>query len=70
MRRSDDRVFCVQYAMKASTKREAAPRDWPVAAVAAAGLAISAHLAVAKLAGGQALLCEAGGGCDIVQLSR
>jgi uncharacterized membrane protein len=41
-----------------------------VAALAAAGFLISAYLAVLKLAGGSALFCEAGTGCDAVQASR
>ena len=45
-------------------------RDWPVAAVAAAGLAVSAYLAATKLAGAAALFCETGSGCDVVQASR
>jgi uncharacterized membrane protein len=47
-----------------------AARDWVVAALAAAGTAISLYLTVLKLAGGTALFCEAGTGCDIVQASR
>lgn len=45
-------------------------RDWPVAAVAAAGLLVAGYLAVVKLAGGSALYCAAGSGCDVVQASR
>jgi uncharacterized membrane protein len=41
-----------------------------VAALAAAGLAISAYLTGAKLAGATALFCESGSGCDVVQASR
>ncbi len=44
--------------------------DWPVAAVAAAGLAVSAYLAWTKWTGAAALFCERGGGCDVVQASR
>lgn len=47
-----------------------APSDYLVAAVAAAGVAVASYLAAVKLAGGQALLCAAGSGCDIVQASR
>ena len=47
-----------------------APRDWPVAALAAAGLAVSAYLAWTKWTGGAALFCESGSGCDVVQASR
>ena len=45
-------------------------RDWSVAALAAAGLAVSAYLTATKLAGGTLLFCERGTGCDIVQASR
>jgi len=41
-----------------------------VATIAAAGLVVSAYLTATKLAGGSALFCEAGSGCDIVQASR
>ena len=54
-------------------KTPAAPpvaRDWPVAVLAAVGAAVSLYLTVLKLAGGAALFCEAGTGCDIVQASR
>ena len=44
--------------------------DWPVAALAAAGLAVSAYLTGAKLSGATALFCESGSGCDVVQASR
>ncbi len=43
---------------------------WPVVALAAAGFILSAYLTATKLAGSNALFCEAGGGCDIVQSSR
>lgn len=59
--------------MRKRTKTAApteAARDWPVAAVAATGFAISLYLAINKLAGASALFCEAGTGCDIVQASR
>jgi uncharacterized membrane protein len=49
---------------------EPAARDWPVAALAAAAAAISIYLAALKLAGGTALFCEAGSGCDVVQASK
>jgi uncharacterized membrane protein len=56
------------------SKKGAAPvrasRDWPVAAVAAAGVLVSIYLTATKLAGSRALFCEAGGGCDVVQSSR
>jgi len=45
-------------------------RDWLVIAVAAAGLAVAGYLSVAKLMGGSAVFCTAGGGCDAVQSSR
>jgi uncharacterized membrane protein len=45
-------------------------RDWPVAAVALAALAVSVYLGVVKLAGAAPLFCEAESGCDIVQSSR
>lgn len=56
--------------MKAKRTQESASRDWVVAALAAAGFAISAYLAATKLAGGAVPFCEAGGGCDVVQSSR
>jgi uncharacterized membrane protein len=48
----------------------AAARDWPVAAIAAAGLLVSAYLTVTKLTGAAAAFCEPGSGCDVVQGSR
>lgn len=45
-------------------------RDWPVALLAAAGVIVAGYLAGMKLAGGRALFCTAGSGCDIVQASR
>jgi uncharacterized membrane protein len=55
-------------------KRAAAPAppgsDWPVAAVATAGLIVSVYLAWTKWTGGAALFCESGSGCDVVQASR
>jgi uncharacterized membrane protein len=44
--------------------------DWLVAGFAAIGFAVSVYLTIVKLAGGSALFCEAGSGCDIVQASR
>src|SRR5262245_54852229 len=44
--------------------------EWLVVVLAAAGLIVSGYLGWLKLRGGNALLCEAGGGCDIVQASR
>ncbi len=46
-----------------------AARDWPVAALAGAGLAISAYLTWTKWTGAAALFCERGSGCDVVQAS-
>lgn len=44
--------------------------EWLTVALAAIGVAVSAYLGIVKLAGGSALMCQAGGGCDIVQASR
>ena len=44
--------------------------DVPVVLLAAAGVIVSGYLGWLKVRGGNALLCEAGGGCDIVQASR
>jgi len=44
--------------------------EWITVLMAAIGVAVSAYLGLIKLAGGSALLCQAGGGCDIVQASR
>jgi uncharacterized membrane protein len=58
------------------TSQAAVPRhlgarvEWLVVVLAAVGVAVSAYLGVIKLAGGSALMCQAGGGCDIVQASR
>lgn len=56
------------------THRGAAPErpgpDWPVAALAAAGLLVSAYLTATKLLAARVAFCEAGGGCEIVQASR
>lgn len=53
-------------------RRPPAPpkRDWVVASIAAAGTAVSAYLAISKLAGGSPLFCESGSACDVVQGSR
>lgn len=49
----------------------AAPRrDWLVAALAAAGGGVAGYLTATKLAGGRALFCTVGSGCDVVQASR
>jgi uncharacterized membrane protein len=45
-------------------------RDWAVAAIAGAGVLVSAYLTATKLTGATAAFCEAGSGCDIVQASR
>ena len=47
-----------------------ARREWLVVLLAAAGVMVSGYLGWLKVRGGNALLCEAGGGCDIVQASR
>jgi uncharacterized membrane protein/glutaredoxin len=44
--------------------------DWLVLLLAVAGVIVSGYLGWLKVQGGNALLCEAGGGCDIVQASR
>jgi len=44
--------------------------DWWVASISVAGLAVAGYLGIVKLAAGNALWCEAGGGCEIVQSSR
>ncbi|MGH7331676.1 MAG: vitamin K epoxide reductase family protein [Candidatus Rokuibacteriota bacterium] len=44
--------------------------DWLTVVLAAVGVLVSAYLGVVKLGGGSALMCQAGGGCDIVQASR
>jgi uncharacterized membrane protein len=44
--------------------------DWLIVLMAVAGLIVSGYLGWLKVRGGGALLCEAGGGCDIVQASR
>ena len=58
--------------VKHATKRtpETHGREWGVAAIAAAGLAVSGYLATTKLMGAAALFCETGSGCDVVQASR
>ena len=61
---------------KAPHPRAAAVRDtslrvdWLLVLVAATGAVVSGYLGWVKLAGGHALLCTQGGGCDIVQASR
>jgi uncharacterized membrane protein len=54
----------------AVASRAGARVEWVVVVLAAVGVAVSAYLGVIKLAGGSALMCQAGGGCDIVQASR
>jgi uncharacterized membrane protein len=49
---------------------EPARREWLVVLLAVAGVIVSGYLGWLKVRGGNALLCEAGGGCDIVQASR
>lgn len=44
--------------------------DWPVTAVAAAGVAVSSYLTWTKWSGAAAIFCERGSGCDVVQASR
>jgi uncharacterized membrane protein len=44
--------------------------EWLTVLLGAAGVMVSGYLGVLKLGGGSALLCQAGGGCDIVQASR
>ncbi len=50
--------------------RERPRRDGLIAGLAAAGLVVAGYLTVVKFAGGSALFCTAGSGCDIVQASR
>jgi uncharacterized membrane protein len=45
-------------------------REWLIVLLAAAGVIVSGYLGWLKVRGGNALLCETGGGCDIVQASR
>jgi uncharacterized membrane protein len=45
-------------------------RDWLVVGLAAAGFLVSLYLTITKVAGSNALFCEAGGGCETVQASR
>ena len=45
-------------------------RDWLLAAVAAVGVIIAGYLTITKLAGGSAVFCTGGSGCDVVQASR
>ncbi|MFQ5830500.1 MAG: vitamin K epoxide reductase family protein, partial [Candidatus Methylomirabilia bacterium] len=51
-------------------QRETVRRDWAVAGLSAGGLLVAGYLAFTKASGGSALLCEAAGGCDVVQASR
>jgi uncharacterized membrane protein len=51
-------------------ERETPRRDWPVAALSAAGLAVAGYLGFTKIAGDSAIFCAAGSGCDVVQASR
>lgn len=44
--------------------------DWIVAAIAGAGVVVSAYLTGTKVFGASALFCEAGTACDVVQASR
>ncbi len=44
--------------------------DWPVAALAAAGLVVASYLTFTKWSGENALFCAVGSGCDVVQGSR
>jgi uncharacterized membrane protein len=44
--------------------------EWPVTALAAAGLVVSSYLAWTKWTGASALFCESGSGCDVIQASR
>jgi uncharacterized membrane protein len=44
--------------------------DRLIAALAAAGAAISLYLTITQLTSSAALFCERGGGCDVVQSSR
>src|SRR5205085_10435230 len=56
---------------RARAREAPAPtRDWRVIAVACAGIVVAGYLGIAKLVGGTAAFCTAGGGCDIVQASR
>ena len=45
-------------------------RDGVIAALAGVGFLLAGYLTVTKLTGAGALLCTAGGGCDVVQASR
>jgi uncharacterized membrane protein len=49
---------------------ETSPSRWPAALLSAAGFVLAAYLGVTQLAGGSALFCTAGSGCDVVQASR
>ena len=51
-------------------EREAPPRRWPVVLLSGAGAGVSGYLGVTQLAGGAALFCTVGSGCDVVRASR
>jgi uncharacterized membrane protein len=56
-------------------RRHTAPQrrdnpNWPLTALAAAGMMLTAYLTLTSLLGGQPLYCDAGSTCDIVQQSR
>jgi uncharacterized membrane protein len=54
----------------AATRKAPLGIEWGIVGLAAIGIMVSAYLGMVKLAGGSALMCQAGGGCDIVQASR
>lgn len=56
-------------------RRQPAPQrrdnpNWPLTALAAAGMLLTAYLTLTSLLGGQPLYCDEGSTCDIVQQSR
>lgn len=56
-------------------KRQPVPRarehpNWPLTALAGAGMALTAYLSLTSWLGQHALFCEGGSTCDIVQQSR
>lgn len=56
-----------------TASHETSPKNlpfWPVLWLAVAGMVLTAYLAYVNLAGGNAALCTAGSGCDVVQQSR
>ncbi|MCI0547455.1 MAG: vitamin K epoxide reductase family protein [Candidatus Rokubacteria bacterium] len=57
---------------RAARVREAATARpaWLVVALCVAGILVAGYLAWLKFAGGHALLCRAGSGCDLVNASR